>query len=488
VVRLPQGSWTTPLVLLALSACNQSLFDNNVGDDDDGDVADDGGDDIADDAPGDDGGDDTGDDGGDDGGNVDCPAPCQGDPVVEFSLEQGGTSGRWFYLTNRTGANANGSVYEELQPGTYQGAPAWVVDDNVGPAIVSCAGSSPPAVCAGAGESLVLVPTDARAAGDPVLAFRAPTNGTYRLIGNFRLPEAFEEGVAMQFLVSRNARHDLQFKTGFLSSVTAEELEVDVEALAGDLIEVALPRANPGRLGGLPLAFDFGVTLLGGEDDIFPGRCMFAATFDEEDPFTDRCGGATLANLNDDETLPGFTEGGPSVIDQLGSARVFQQARYMRSMGAPMDYSGDFTIQFWAQFAEPQPSFSSVVFSDAVEDAFGGVVFVLDDTDPIIDASYIWNEGQDPPPTTPPNNFIRGAPPRDGDWHFHRITRDTAEGAILYCIDGRLQGTDPGPGSFDMTSDTAPHLGKGVFNQANYAGSLDDVRIFRRALPCASFP
>ena len=485
MVRLPPGLWTLPLVLLALSACNQSLFDENVDDDDGGQTDDGDGDDIGDDVPSDDGGDDFGDDGGDDGGNVGCPEPCQGDPVVEFSLDQGGTSGRWLYLADR--GDTNGSGYDQLTAGTYQGAPAWVVDDDAGPAIVSCAGNAPPEICAGVTESLVFVPSVARAADDPALAFRAPNNGTYRFIGRFRLPDGVEEGVQSRFLVSRNGRHDVLLRPNFLGSATAADLQVDVEALAGDQIVLAMPRPASGS--GQPLAFDFAVTLLGGEEDIFPGRCMFAATFDEDDPFTEKCGGATLANLNADETLPGVTEGGPSVNDLFGSARVFDEARYMQSMGPAMDYSGDFTIQFWAQFAEPQPSFDAVPFSDAVDDAFGGVVWILDpfqEPEPLR-VCYLWEEGAEP--VLQSGCFAVADAPRDGEWHFHRVSRDAAEGTLSYCIDGALKGSDTAPGAFDMSSDRGPFLGKGVFSTfAYYGGSTDDVRIFRRALPCASFP
>jgi hypothetical protein len=37
-----------------------------------------------------------------------------------------------------------------------------------------------------------------------------------------------------------------------------------------------------------------------------------------------------------------------------------------------------------------------------------------------------------------------------------------------------------------MTTDQAPHLGRNVdFSPAYYGGGLDDVRVFRRALPCS---
>ena len=486
VVRSFLGRLSAPILFSALCACNQSLFDEDVGDDGSG-ATDDGADDAsdgADDAA--DGADDAGDgadDGADDGGNPGCPAPCQGDPVVDFSLEQGGSNGRWFYMVDR--GDASGAGFDPLTAGSYEGAEAWVVADDVGPAIVSCAGEAPPAVCDGAGESLVLVPTP-EGENHPVLAFRAPNNGSYRLAGDFRLPQGFQEAQMRRFLISRNARHDVVLRSVFLSSNDPATLTVDVEALAGDLVQVTL---LPGGEDNGPIAFDFAVTLLGGEGEIFPGKCQFAATFDDE-PFQDRCAGAVMENLNDGgDGGPGLTVEGPSVNEQHGNARVFAESQYIRSLGSPMDYRADFTVQYWSRLDEPQPNFGTVPFADRHGLARGGVIFVIDDVDPFMQACYMWDDGSVPPPQEPLSACIVGEPPRDGNWHFTRLSRDAEAGTISLCIDGVLQGTDTQTGAFDMSTDQSPHLGRNVdFEPAYYGGGLDDVRVFRRALPCTSGP
>lgn len=485
MVRSPLGAWTTPLVLLALCACNQSLFDENIDDGEPGGVADDG--DLGDGGDGGDGGDDgdVGDD--DDGGDsvpvpAECPEPCQGDPVEDFSLEQGGTNGRWFYLVDR--GEANGADIDQLQAGTYEGADAWLAGSAAGPAIVNCAGNMSASVCAGAGDSLVLLPSG----GDshPTIGFRAPASGTYRVAGQFHTPQGFPAGVAQQFLLSRNARHDLLAKNSFLTQTAESSFSVDVEALAGDQIHLSL---LPAASGGGAVAFDFYVTLLGGAGDIFPGRCMFAATFDGGEPFTDLCGGAPLANLNDGVgPADVVTSEGPSVNERFGNARVFGEATYIRSMGSSMDYSGDFTVQLWANPAAQRPSRNGFLYGDAANDAFGGVAFLMrDSVGTQISACYIWNDGSDPPPDPPLENcFDEGSFPDDGDWHFFRLARK--DGTISFCIDGLLQGTDTEPGTFDISSNQPPRIGKGVFPPAYYGGSIDDVRIFRRALPCPTVP
>jgi hypothetical protein len=475
VVRPFLGRLAAPILFSALCACSQSLFDENVDDDGPG-----GGDDSADDADDSaDGADDLGDDGSDDGVEPGCPAPCQGDPVADFSLEQGGGNGRWFYLVDR--GDANGAGFDQLTAGSYDGAQAWVVDDDTGPAIVSCAGETPPAVCDGAGESLVMVPTPEENR-HPVLAFRAPSDGSYRLAGEFRLPQGFQEAQMREFLISRNARHDVLLRSVFLSSSDPATLTVDVEALAGDLVQLTL---LPGGEDNAPMAFDFAVTLLGGEGEIFPGRCMFAATFDDT-PFEDKCRGATLENLNDELGKgTGVTVEGPSVNELHGLGRVFEEGQYIRSVGAPMDYRGDFTVQYWSRLDDPQ-TFSSVPFADrhGALGISGGVLFAVDEIEPFIEACYIWDDGTNPP--EPPGACISGETPRDGNWHFTRLSRDAEAGVISLCVDGVFQDSDTQPGAFDMTTDQAPHLGRNVdFSPAYYGGGLDDVRVFRRALPCS---
>lgn len=482
VVPPPSGRLAAPLVLSVLLGCSQSLFDENVGDDgasadDGGDTADDDGSDGADD---DGGGDAATDDGGDDDGGEACPAPCQGDPVLDFSLEQGGASGRWFYLVDR--GDATGGGFDELVPGEIQGADAWLAGDGDAPAIVNCAGGAAADVCEGVGDSLVFVPAPGGATA-PVLAFVPPARGSYRLAGTFRLPQGFEEGRQRGFLVSRNARHDTQLAPSFLTSVEPGEMSVDVEALVGDRILVSLPATGAGD--GSPIAFDFSVTLLGGEGEIFPGKCSFAATFDGDEPLADLCGGALLRNLNND--MPdSLTVPGPSLSEAYGDARVFAEGQFMFSEGSPMDYRADFTIQFWANVATPQTAFDSVLYSDWDSDVAGGTIFILDETEPRIDVCYFYDDGSGKAPSPAP--CLDGAPPRDDAWHFFRVSRSAEAGTISLCIDGAHQSTLTEQGALDMTSDISPNLGRNVYSAPYFTGSIDDLRIFKRALPCRAAP
>ena len=106
-------------------------------------------------------------------------------------------------------------------------------------------------------------------------------------------------------------------------------------------------------------AGDFTMTLLGDEGEILPGSCQFAATFDDSGAVVDSCRGATMMGFF---APPATAEPvfGPSLDARFGGARVFAEGNYLDSLGAAMDYSGDFTIQFWGKFDDPQPSFDTI--------------------------------------------------------------------------------------------------------------------------------
>ena len=213
---------------------------------------------------------------------------------------------------------------------------------------------------------------------------------------------------------------------------------------------------------------------------------MFAATFDDDAPFEDRCGGANMENLNDEIGPPGRPSGG--VGERAARPRPrFGEGQYIRSVGAPMDYRGDFTIQYWSRPDDPQPNFGTVPFADRHGLARGGVLFSVAETSTVLEACYMWDDGTTP--TEPLSACIVGMQPRDGNWHFTRLSRDAAAGTISLCVNGAFEDSDTAVGAFDMSTDQAPHLGRNVnFSPAYYSGGLDDVRVFKRALPCSAAP
>ncbi len=396
----------------------------------------------------------------------DCTAPCAGDPIAEWSDTQGGDSGRWQYLADTRAVS--GAAYSELTWGAVDGLPGWVAGD--GAAIVNCAGLSDGA-CAGRSRSLVLFPG---ATSDPALAFVAATPGTLRIKGQVVSGGETPDGVSQRFRISRNGRHDLIAAPTYVTSLDApSEIDLTVEALAGDRIVLSLV----GGASAAPLAFDFHLSVATEADLAFPGKCLLAATFDATGALADGCGGRTLDDLNDNIGPAGTSAAGDSVTPAFGGARLLKAGQFLRAPGGPLDYSGDFTVQFWAKITEPQP-FGSRVFADWSGDAEGGLSIGVADSVGI-ELCSLWRG------VPADSDCPTGNRPRDGAWHFYRITRSLADTKLTLCIDGKLAVTDPGPGTADMTSDQSPHLGRNVnYNPAYFDGAIDDVRVFERALPC----
>ncbi|HEY3236452.1 MAG TPA: LamG-like jellyroll fold domain-containing protein, partial [Polyangiaceae bacterium] len=76
--------------------------------------------------------------------------------------------------------------------------------------------------------------------------------------------------------------------------------------------------------------------------------------------------------------------------------------------------------------------------------------------------------------------------PGFGSWHFYRMVRDTGAGEVRFCIDGQLKGKAPLSGTIDISARISARMG--MFNnfsaRAQFNGAIDDIRIFRRLLPC----
>jgi hypothetical protein len=399
----------------------------------------------------------------------DCTAPCAGDPIDDFSEQQGGTNGRWRYLADTRAPN--GAVYEEMTWGEVRGEPAWVGSAGTSPAgIFSCADNPDAQGCEGFDTSLMFVPgTDQ----DPALAFIAADNATYALTGRVRSATGNPEGLAQRFMVSRNSRHDLIDSRVHVTSPIADEFSAQVELLAGDRLIVTFVG---GTTESVPVAFDYHLTLVANGAGAFPGNCEMSVTFDGSDPFLDPCR-TSIENLNDTIGPAGVSIGGASVSAEHGMARVLAEGQFLRSPGGPLDRSGDFTLQFWARLDEP-PGVPAAFYSDWNIDALGG--FNLSpDTDNQIYLCSFWQTG------TTEGSCGQGIRPMDNQWHFYRVRRSVETAALQLCIDGRVVASDPNPGAANMTSDQLPHFGRNVdYNPAVFAGAIDELRSFKAALPC----
>lgn len=440
------------LFALAAAACNQSLFASHPGGNPDGGP---GGGADADGAPEADASPPA----------SSCPAPCLGDAVAEFGDAQGGTTGRWSYLVD-LGAPAGGD-YGELSLSEWNGLDAWSsAEDAV--VIASCRGESA-STCAGLPDSLLLVP-DASGARRPALSFRVPETRSIRLSGALRVADGAAVDVPVELIVSRAGRHDAILASRIRTSTEERGIDAVIPALQGDEIVVSVAAAAAP-----PIGLRLYVTGVDDGASAFPGTCQLAARFDPDDPLVDGCRGVDLVDPNETVDPPGPTAPGPGPSDRLGEARIFTQGQFLVIGNSPLDYSADFTIQFWSRLEEPLLSFRVVQFSDYDADE-GGNMFMLDD-----DQALFCH------PTAPLETTCLGGPrPTDAAWHFWRVVRSTADATLRFCIDGIEVAQTPLPADRNLTGFAQPLLGKYAFESAEYAGALDEVRVFAEALPCAT--
>ncbi len=458
------------LIAIVGAGCNQSLFDSNPGDPDDGDQTD--GEDGEDGGDGDGGDVDAGGDGGSDAAPIaECPAPCAGDAFADFSDEQGGANGRWSYLVDLDAPN--GADYGELPFATWDGIDAWSAGDG-GPAIASCRDQTD-AACAGLSDFVLLVPGPV-GGQRPSLSFRAPETATYRLSGAVRAAEGAAQDVPVQLVVSRAGRHDALAVQSIRTSPEETALAALVPAIVGDEIVVTIGSAEEAP----PVGVRVFLTRVDGGDDAFPGSCQLAARFDADSALVEGCRAADIRNFTDGKDPKALSVPGPGPSERLGDGRVLVESQFLIVGNSPMDYSGDFTVQFWARLGEGVPSFDTLVFADFDSAVDGGLGFILGNDETSVDACFMRRDLD--------NTFtcVSDERPTDGLWHFWRVVRSTADETFVFCIDGVERGRVPVDGASDMTSDIEPNLGRNPFSGASFVGSLDEVRVFSEALPCAT--
>lgn len=455
---------------LALSGgCGQSLFDSNPGDD--------GADDGAFDP-------DAGQDGSDDGDEPDagtpepdaapqvsCPAPCAGDAVAEFSAAQGDP---WSYLVDD--GDPSGLGYQEMVFGDFEGFSAWR-DGEV--AIASC-DESDAAACAELDGYLLVYP------GSPggrraVLSFRPPETAGYRLSGALRVATGQQLDVPISVILGRAGRHDAISVRTIRTSEEDVALDAVFAAVEGEAIMLTVGAPDDEAP---PVAMRVFFTRIDEGPDAFPGSCELSVSFDGADPLADDCRGVEIRNLSDDDKFPDLSAPGQSASERLGQAHVFAEHQYMTLGVAPLDYSGDFTIQFWARVdALPKNAISAAYYADWNNAVRGGVAIFSDQEDDTL--AFCRMENGSPP--TGVDDCLLTTEPDDGQWHFFRAVRSREDASLTLCIDGQEALRRPVPAGADLTSDEPPRIGRNVvYTPAYFAGAMDQVRVSSEALPCVT--
>jgi hypothetical protein len=417
-----------------------------------------------------------------DAGGGTCTAPCVGDIAADFSMTQPSGSLGWQYLADDR--DPPGLGFDPMVAGTFEDLSGWI-GESAPPAIASCAGSSS-ARCAGMSDRVLAVPAAPDGTGDAVFSFTATRTETMQFAMTARHADGASSAELVELFVTRNGRHDIAFASSFLPTAAAQDFAGAIDVVQGDRVFFEI-RTDPGAAAAaVPIGLAGRVSRLleGPGSDL--ENCLFAATFDGG--LTDACGGATLVDENDGSG-PGMTSVVAGAAPWLGDARMFAEGGYIASTGSPIDYSGDFTIQFWMQFPEPG-SFAMTAFSDRTSEAPGGIIVMPEemsgsDAPMFVGTIYAARPGCD---DGMGNCFayFRANRPTDSAWHFYRVVRSTADNRLRLCIDGREVGGTMVPGEIDLTSTYPPHIGRNVvFNPAYFIGGMDDVRIFKLALPCA---
>jgi hypothetical protein len=405
-----------------------------------------------------------------------CPAPCFGDLAGDFrEMEQGNGALEWRYREDER--DRLGVAYDDLVWGSREGRDAFIADDGTPPALLHCDDASD--LCAGLEGSVVMVSDSQGAGSDATIELTATEDSVYRIVGNYRTPEGISSTSRHRWVATRKSRLDVVSAIDFFPG-TNGAIEIVAPVLAGDPLRLTLV----GGTDSVPVAL---TNLFVTAGPVFPSDCLFAATFDGGDPFVDHCGGAALENATDGsaEPDPGPTTQGASLDASHGNARVFVPGRQVRSLGPPLDYRGDFTVQLWAQIDDANLPFSAALFTDSTSDIPAGGAFISIDTSGM---AYVGTYYRDESCEGGICEPYAGVPrPTDGEWHFYRLVRDTSTQTMRFCIDGDEVAMFDVPGDLDLTTEYAPYMGRNVFfNPAYFAGSIDEVRVFGAVLPCGS--
>ena len=433
-------------VLLApLSGCKQSLFDSHVDDVDGG---------------GGGGGDGPG--GGDAMAPTSCPAPCVGDAVADFSES---SQDVWAYLDDDR--NLLGLNYAAM---TWDGS-AW-------------AGVGDPAPTIGRDGDRLTITSTVMTPGhhDPALAFAVATTGLYRVSGELRLADGASAGAMQRLRVSRNFRHDSLYDLDYIPSASGSVYDLDVELLAGERYLVSASPSGDGDPAVLSAS-----SYISGPRPLSESTCLMAYTFDGSDPMTDSCRNLTLVGCPNPTGDPGPEWSRPTTTTgaapQFGNALHFAQEQCLATPVA-MDWSGDFTLQFWMKIEDDDPTATlHWPYGDVMGDmecAVGGGLKVSLGSG--IFGVYFFMDGDDC--TTGFTTAAEFDHATDQAWHFYRITRSTATDKLQVCVDGALAGEVATRPDVDISSGETFHFGNFGTWYPELTGGYDDVRAFKRALPC----
>lgn len=438
------------LVALLVCGCGKSLFDNNTG-----------------------GGDDTPP--GDAMGSADappvqtsCEAPCIGDAAGNFDGTDTGSTGHWRYL-------------DDTRDRMWAPMTGTMTKTGAGMNKIAKCDASNPGACATLNGALLFTSTGASGTADPAIELTTTETNVMQLSLRAHVPA---DGKAQVFRLYRGSREDVLFTATAMPGVTLEQ-SIVVDTLAGDRFLLAMaPDA-----GGTP---DVAVHLYATDTEMaWPKTCQYAASFDPTtvtatSKLPQRCSATAdlLTSMNDEvasgpdvEIAPTFAAG---PYAEQGMAADFVEGRYFDS-NVVVDRTGDTTTQLWVKFDSFVTSLAFFVSDIDVTNGPAGGGFAIDI---YIDAGTTHLEVIQVTDGTNPDYAFGDAPYLGtGQWHFVRMVHEGDD--VNVCLDGVKQFTFQVPAGSAQSAKTI-RLGRNQFNpqEALLVGQLDDVRIFKGALPC----
>jgi hypothetical protein len=475
---------TRPLVGLVLvsalvAGCNQSLFDNP----DDGDGPPGG--------PGPDGGDGSTSDGGpgsrpDAGVPESCPAPCLNDAVAEFQYVDGASGDDWLYaeeLSSPFRSTASAMRLESRADGTM----AYVGSEGSA-SIVHCPSYPDYVHCAGVGDK-ILLETSPQGTSHPALVWAVPFGPRrhFRLSGAWLIPSSAPADAPVALLLVRNSQFDAAFEARLLTSSQPGAFDLELDLQFGDLVRLIAiaDDASP-----IPVAVSFYVS-----EAVNPDPCQMMTLFGNAPGGSSELGNQCASETFRDEfdtgqacseaTCPPTTK--ETLVGIRGAGLVFVEGASVRYQGAPNDYAGDFTVQFWAYLDSEGAWTTETLLADhdcaterglrVTRDSLG------DGTSRMIFGAYY----EDPANRCDTGPTSISTEVTDDQWHFIRLTRSTAAGTMSVCVDGEHRDTIEVPGDADISATEPLWLGRAVtYEPAYFRGKLAELRVSGQALPCSS--
>ncbi|HWN71659.1 MAG TPA: LamG-like jellyroll fold domain-containing protein [Haliangium sp.] len=417
-----------------------------------------------------------------------CPEPCLADAVQDFAYSPDAVSTPWLYAEETP--SPLGATYTEMILETRGDGTQAYVGSLGSPAIVHCPSHPTYASCVDVEDKLLLETTEP-GAYHPTLVWTpsASEDTIYRVSGDWRIPSSAPIDVPVTLLLARNSQFDSVLDERFFTRTLPAAFDFEIDVQPGDILRLIAIAGDASRA---PLALSFYVS--GTESS---STCQMATRFEvAPDPplqFTNLCASSAFKDNSDGaEACPNPAPLCPATTETFspgvpGNTRAFVEGASMQYLGAPNDYSGDWTVQLWTYLDSEGSWTTETVLADhdcETEDGIGVARRSYGDgtSEMFVDAFY----------PDPEFNRCENGPQvslttavTDDAWHFIRITRSVDSGTLSLCVDGVYAGHKSVPADADMSATESMWLGRNVvYNPAYFRGRLANLRVFNAALPC----